>query len=109
MRPLTTRFAGALLACLLALPVTAPATDVDDVNDGARKHGEFVDGHEVVNAYPGAPGCLPTSIVPSGPGTTTTAILPIRRRPRLAGLERHVIPTGVAPARPGCPPTVLPP
>ena len=109
MRIPTLRFLGALLACLLVLPVSAPATDVDGPNDCLRLPVDFGDAPEVVFAYPGVPGCFPTCLSASGPGTQTFACLPISTAPGLTGFVRHVTPTGAQPYWLGCAPAGLPP
>ncbi len=109
MRPPTVRFMGALLACLLVMPATAAATDVDGPDDCLRAPIDFGDAPEVVDAYLGIPGHFPTCLTPSGPGTQTSACLPISSPPGMTGFVRHVHPTGGGGYWLGCPPAGFPP
>jgi len=105
MRPPTVRLIGALLACLLVMPASAPATDVDGPDDCTRAPVDFGDAPEVVNAYPAVPGHFPTCLSPSGPGTQELACVPpLSSPPGMTGFVRHVHPTGGGGYWLGCPP-----
>jgi hypothetical protein len=109
MRPPSVRIIGALLACLLVMPGTAPATDVDGPNDCLRVPVDFGDAPESVNAYPAVPGRFPTCINPGPVGTRTFACPPISTVPGLTGYVRHQHPAAGGGYWLGCPPVGFPP
>jgi hypothetical protein len=95
---------GALIACLVAMPATAPATDVDGPNDCQRAPIDFGDAPEGVFAYPGIAGHFPTCLTPGAAGTRTFACPPISTVPGPTGYVRHTHPAGGGGYWLGCPP-----
>jgi hypothetical protein len=105
MRSPNTRLIGALLACLVAVPARAPATDIDGPNDCSRAAVDFGDAPEGVFAYPGVTGHFPTCLTNTPPGNKTGAC-PVSRgsAPGLTGFVRHVHSATVGGYWLGCPP-----